>query len=375
MAHLPGPKSEQKDFTPGGNAEFDNWMNIRGPRNGRNVIKGFWICLFGTVTNTVAALDGRSVPRFISHLAVETRSGSRRWSLTGEKSRAASIRYNGIDRHNEHANIAVGAAQAVDLMLYVPMEKRFIKRGVDLAMGVDTFTKVVITWSTLAGVTDTGGAVLTAHDLDCYLIADLREENAVEVKAEDSVKSVNFTSQTETVVKLTGALHDADIYRETSPSTPGGAAITAITDVRCDDLGIPVHKRTDLVRMFKAKRQLGNTAKNATIGTERFNDPVVDGQMLPIIVADNETSLWGGKIVEQAKFNLGAGVADLSLITREVLAKNQENFAATAATFGLDPKNFRMKTAGKSKRDLKSHSKRAKQVGVWSHPLHDYIDE
>lgn len=363
--HLPPFKSKQEDFAAGGRVEFEGFVPPRAGRGGRVVIDGFWIRIFGTITVGVANWDGRDVARLIQHIAIETRSGRQRWSLSGFKTRIMSMLINGADRHVEHADVAVGAGAAVDLLLYVPMEKRFLVRGTDFSLAADVFSKVVINWNSLAGA-QTGATTLAADSLDCYVLAKWHEENAVEVKAEDSIKSLNFPSQTQCTVKLTGALHDAIIVRENT--TAAGGLITGITTVRCDELGIPPHERVDLLRWYREKRALGNTGDGA-IGTERFNDPFVDGQAMPLIVADDDTSLWSGKVVEQAKFDLGAGAADLALVTREVLPKSEADFNAQAAQFGIDPKSLRMKTMGKSRRSLDKWGKREKQVGVWSAPL------
>lgn len=371
MGHLPPIRSKQEDWTANGTVEFEGWVPPRMGSTGRAVIKGFWVRIFGSITVAGAAWDGRAVPRLIQHLAVESRSAGRRWSLSGEKTRAAAIMFAGIHRHIEHANVAIGAAQAVDAFVYVPMEKPFVFRGADFGMGAETFSKIVVQWNSLAGAADSGGAVLSDPSLDAYVLADLRDENSAEIKAEDIVQSLDFGSQTQIQSKFSGALHDAFIYRETGAA--GGAAITGIGTVRSDELGIPVSARADLVRWYKAKRGYGNTG-TSSVGAERFKDPFIDGQALPIVIADEETSLWDGRVVTSAKFDLDAGAANLSLVTRETLAKSEANFNAQVAALGLDPRQMRMKTAGKTRRAFSENSERKLKVGVWSAPLPGYVE-
>lgn len=367
--HLPPFKSEQKDWAAGATLEFFDFVPLRAGKGGRVVIDRLVIRVTGTLTVGVANWDGRDVARLFSNIVVEQRDGRQRWNLSGFKSRIASIKYNGIERHDEHADIAVGAGAVVDYRLVIPLAKRKVRRPKDFSLPADVFRKISVTCAALASA-QTGATTLAADALDVYIMAEWHEENSVEIKAEDTVKSINFTSNTQVRAALSGAVHDMDIVRETS--TAGGGLITAITDARCDELGIPVLTRSDLRHSYVERNAVA--ASGPTTGGDRYQDPYLDGQALAIITATPETSVDDGKLVESAKVDVGTGAADLALITREVLDKSQSNFNAQAAMFGLNtraPGSIRMKTAAKTKREFGAwgDNDRAKKVMPWSAPL------
>lgn len=363
--HLPPWKSEQKDWAPGGNLEFFDFIPLRGGKGGRVVVDRLVLRLTGTITVGTGTFDGRDVARLFQNIIVEQRDGRQRWNLSGFKSRLMSIKYNGIDRHEEHADIAVGAGATVDFRLVIPLAKRFTRRPKDFSLPADVFRKVIIQCASYASAA-TGTAVLSAADLDVYVMAEWHEEDSVEVKSEDVVKSIDFTSNTQVRAALSGAVHDMDIARETT--TAGGGLITGITDARCDELGIPVLTRTDFRHSYTERRAIANTAASAT-ADERFQDPVRDGQLLPLVTATPETSVWDGKLVESLKVDVGTGAANLCLITREVVDKSQSAFNAQAAMFGIDGRTLRMKTQNKTKREFGKHDARAQRVAPWSAPL------
>jgi hypothetical protein len=363
--HLPPFESEIKDWRPGGTLEFADFVDLRGGTNGRVCVDYYVVHVTGTITVADANYDGRDVCRLLSRIAVESRDGRKRWNLSGFKSRLASIKYNGIENHEEHANIAIGAAATVDYRLIIPMTKRFARRPKDFAQPADVFRKIVIECNSYAGATS-GSTTLSAADLDVFITAEWHEEDidSVEIKSEDYVSSVDFTSNTQAKLLPTGAVHDLDIVRETS--TAGGGLITGITNVRCDALGTGTRSRSVLKHSYTARRGYAPSGQSAT-GVERFKEPVRDGQMLPIVTATPETSVWDGALVDQLKVDLGAGAADLSLISREILKKSGENFASQAALFGLSEAEMRMKTAGKTQRSFSEHrDARRVSVAPWS---------
>jgi hypothetical protein len=363
--HLPPFKSEQKDWAQNSNLEFFDFVPLRGGKGGRVVIDRLIIRLTGTITVAAANFDGRDVARLFQNIIVEQRDGRQRWNLSGFKSRQASIILNGIERHAEHADIAIGAGATVDFRLVIPMAKRYTRRPKDFSLPADVLRKVILQCGTYAGAA-TGATVLSAADLDVYVCAEWHEEDSVEIKSEDSVKSIDFTSNTQAKTSLSGTVHDMWITRETT--TAGGGVITGITDARCDELGIPVLTRSDLAHSYTEKRAIAPSG--LTTGAERFNDPVRQGTVLPLVAATPETSVWDGKLVDTLKVDVGTGAANLSLVTREVLKKSQENFNAQAAMFGIKPSELRMKTALKSKRGFDEHrDPRAVSVAPWSAKL------
>lgn len=367
--HLPPWKSETKAWAAGSNLEFFDFVPLRGGKGGRVVVDRFIICVAGTITVAVANWDGRDVPRLLQNIIVEQRDARQRWNLSGFKSRIMSIKFNGIERHQEHADIAVGAGAAVELRLVIPMAKRNVRRPKDFSLPADVLRKISINCAALANA-QTGTTTLSAASLNVYVLADWHEEHSVEIKSEDAVKSIDFSSNTQVRASLSGAVHDADIVRETS--TAGGGLVNGITDARCDELGIPVLTYNDLKHVFTERRAIAPSGPTA--GGERFNDPYRNNQALALVSATPETSLDDGKIVESMKVDVGTGAANLSLITREVLDKSQSNFNAQAAMYGINaraPGAVRMKTEKKTKRGFSEwgNNDRARRVFPWSAPL------
>lgn len=365
--HLPPFESEIKDWRPGATLEFADFVDLRGGNNGRVCVDYYVVHVTGTITVADLAYDGRDVCRLLSRIAVESRDGRKRWNLSGFKSRLASIKYNGIEYHEEHPNIAIAAGATVDYRLIIPMTKRHVRRGKDFAQPADVFRKVIIECNSYAGAA-TATTTLSAADLDVFITAEWHEEDidSVEVKSEDYVSSTDFTTNTQAKLLPSGAIHDLDIVRETT--TAGGGLITAITNVRCDALGTGTRSRGVLKHSYTARRGYAPSSSSAT-GGERFKEPVRDGQMLPLVTSTPETSVWDGKLVDQLKVDVGVGAADLSLISREILKKSAENYASQAALFGLDGGAARIKTANKTKRDFADHDDRRIGVAPWSLPV------
>jgi hypothetical protein len=347
-SHNPPFKSETKQIALGAPQEFFDFVQPIGPKGGRVVVDAFIICVQAVVTVATAVWNGKDVPRLFSLLDVQQMDSRSRWLLSGYKSRLASIRYNGIEQHQEHANVAIGAAQVVDLRLVIPMTKRFMRRPKDFALPADVFRKVVVNWAALASA-QTGTTVLSAFAGSAYILAEWHEEESIEFKSEDQVKTQDFTTQTQAKLALSGPVLDLDIVNE--GTTAGGNVITAITDVRIDELGMQPLTRGDLAHSYRCKRGIGASGPT-TPGTERYLEPVQEGTMLPVIVSVPETSCWDGKMVGSMKIDVGVGVANSSVITREILDKSQALYNRVIAEFNIDPKSLKAKTDKKSRTSL-----------------------
>src|SRR5262245_44613115 len=114
-------KSETKAVVMGQPMEFFDFVPLRGPNGGRVCVDRFIVVVTGVITVATALWDGRDVCRLFAQILVEQRDGGGRWNLSGFKSRMASIYCNGIDEHQEHGNVAIGAGQAIDFRLIIPM--------------------------------------------------------------------------------------------------------------------------------------------------------------------------------------------------------------------------------------------------------------
>jgi hypothetical protein len=362
VSHNPPWKSETKTINPGSPIDFYDFVQLTGPKGGRVVIDQFILVVTGTITVATALWNGADVPRLFALINVEQRDGRLRWSLSGYKSRIMSIHLNGIEAHQEHGNVAVGAGQAIDLRLVIPMAKPFTRRAKDWSLPADALKKINVVMAPL-GSAQTGTTVLSAASLSCYVLAEWHEEDNVEFKSEDLIKSVDFNSNTQAKIALTGVVHDLLVVKE--GTTAGGDVITAITDARIEDLGTPVLTRQDLAHSYRRKRNYGASGPT-TPATERFLEPNQSGMMLPVIAADPETSAFDGKLVESMKLDVGTGTTGLAAITREIVEKSQALTHNTAGRFGVNLGNVRTKTAGKTKRSRGEWAKRPLLVLPWS---------
>ncbi|TXH47111.1 MAG: hypothetical protein E6Q97_28000 [Desulfurellales bacterium] len=362
-------KSEQKPWAAGSTVEFFDFVPTRGPEGGRVVIDSLTLCLVGTLTVGTAEFDGRDVPRLFQNVVVESRSGRQRRNLSGHKLRLAGIEALGIERWFEHGNVAVGASQAIDLRLQVPLEQPHYKRPRDFSMPADVLKKVSITCNSLSSAA-TGTAVLSAASLQIYVLASWHEEDSVEFKTEDRITSVDFTSANELRFSTQGAVHGLLVHKENT-TAGGGASVTGIVDGRIEDLGTPTLTRQDYVLEYSRDRALGNTAygDGGTLGGERYLDPVREGKVMPLIFAAQGASVRDGRVVETMKVTLSGSVSGLSAIVREVLPHDQGTFNATAARFGVDAATLRVKTAAKSKRAPAGWGSRDLSVLPFSAPL------
>lgn len=370
MSHWPTAKSEAKLVTPGTTTEFFDFVPLTAPDGGRVVIDKFYLVITGSITVATSVWDGRDVPRLAQLIIVEKRDGRQRWNLSGCKTRFASIKYNGIDEHQEHPNVPVGAAQPVELRLLIPMAKKYVRRGNDFALPADAFKKFTVNWAALANA-QTGTTVLSAQSMSAYVLVEWHSESKVEFKTDDVVKAIDFTSQTQVRTALSGVVHDLDIVKE--GTTAGGDLVTAITDARIDDLGMPPLTFNDLKHSYSAKRQIAPSGPT-TPATERFLDPVREGKMLPVITADRATSPWDGKVIDSLKLDVGTGVAGASIITREIYDKSQPDVQATMARYGITSNAIQFASGdsasnGVDTRPLDSVSKRKQLTGTWVAPL------
>jgi hypothetical protein len=362
-------KSETKPVNPGQTTDFFDFAALIGPSGGRVVMDKLFVVINGTLTVATALWDGRDVCRLMQLVTVEKRDGRIRWNLSGYKSRQASIYFNGIEEHIEHANVAIGAGQTIAERLLIPLRKRFVRRPSDFALPADAFKKITIAWASLTAAA-TGTTVLSAATLNAYILVEWHEEHKVEFKVDDTVKSVDFNSTTQAKISLTGALHDLFVTKE--DTTAGGAAtLNTITDARIEDFGTPVLTFADLVDSYSRKRQVTNSGFAGTPANERYLDPIRSNQVLPVMVADAQTSPWDGRLADSIKLDVGTGLAGASVVTREVLNKSQADYQATISRFGVNPKSIGMATPEGGTRPLGAHSKRAQLAGTWVAPLNN----
>lgn len=359
-------KSETKPYSSGSPVEFTNFVPGTGPRGGRTVVDRFCVRVTGTLTVATATWDGRDVSRVFNLITVEKKDGRLRWALSGARTRMAAIYLDGIDRWTEHADVGVGAGAAIDHYMNLPMAKRYMKGGDAYGLPADLLAKITLTWGAASDM-QTGTTVISTIALNAYILAEWHEELKFVSHVDDLVKSVDFASQTEARILPVGNVHDLFIHK-TGTTAGGGESLTAITDMRIEELGVPTLTRQDVTWTYARKRYA--TPSGSTTGGARFGDPfaLATGKGLAVLTADEDTRAFDGKPgVSTFRLIVGTGVASSSVIYREVVPKSQADYQAEAAAYGFAPTDLSVKQAnpGQSSAPL---SKSAKAVLPWEGP-------
>lgn len=361
-------KSDTKVLTPGQPVYFNDFVQLRGNQRGRTVIDRIIVRIFGTITVGTALWNGADVCRLLSGVTIDDVIGNARWQLSGYASRLKSLHLCGEDAVTEHGNVAVGAAQAIDLYLTIPMTKRFVVRGKDFGLPADMLRQVSLYCAPLASA-QTGTTVLSAASLSATILCDWHEETNLEFKVVDQVLSQQFGSGAECRLALQGPMHDLLIAREAA--TAGGDTVSAITAVKIPDLGFPELARTELLAVHRYKRKLGNTNASTPGGEVRYNVAGL-GYVLPVIAADEETSSFEGAMVNSVLVQATGVPANSMCIYRQILPRNPTAMAAQFAQFGIDAKTagmLRVKTESKSKQHPMQWTKQQAKFLPMSLPL------
>jgi len=343
MTFYPPFKSESKPYAAGSTIEFTNFVNAVGPNGGRVVVDRLCLRVTGTITVATAVWDGRDVARMFNFVTVEKKDGRLRWALSGARTRAASIFLNGIDQWTEHGNVAIGAGQAVDAYINIPLKKRYAKGGDAYSLPADLLAKITAVWGANTDM-QTGTTVLSAINLSAYVLAEWHEELKFVSHVDDLVRSIDFQSQTDAKITPTGNVQDIFIHK-VGTTAGGGELLTAITDVRIEELGMPLLSRADLLWNYSYKRY-ATPSGPTTPATERFLDPAREGKVVPVFTSDEDTRAFDGKMgIQNFRIIAGTGVASSTAIYRETVAKSQADFQAEQAQYGVAKKDLTVKTA------------------------------
>jgi hypothetical protein len=337
--HLPPILSKIETPVLGGTTQW-NAFPLRGPNGGRVVVDAAILVAQFSITVATLLWDGRDVPRFVANLLIKQRSGGiNRWNTQGDEARICAIKYGGIRRYIEHANVAVGAGQAVALRLAIPFRKPFTKRGNDYSIGADELELIAVNWNTLGGM-QTSTTVLSAFTgASAYWLLEWHEELDAEIKCVDIVRSTPFTSNTQAQLSLEGAVHDLDLFVSQSTNAGGGTTLAAITTVQVPELGIGDNLApADLLAWYRRKRDVGNTGFAATPSNEQVLDPFTEGKAIPVITADESTSASDGVVTKFARVNLGVGIASCRALTRQIVEQPEAMVTNLVAMFGVDPR-------------------------------------
>jgi hypothetical protein len=360
---VPKYKSEVKAWnSSGGNGQFFDWVPRLGPNGGRMVIDGFYIHADLQIDTAAGAIaQGEDFARVFNRIIVEQHDGKKRWNLPGDQSRVMSILLDGIDRYTDSADVAVSTSNvAADVVLYIPMSKRFTHTPDDFAMPVDNFKMLTIEFAS-SSVFNIGSVVVSSIDfLNFYVIADCHEELDLQIHCEDEVSATDLTSLTEGRLVVGGKLHDLVLH---ATGASGGASLANLTDVRIDELGIPPFLRTpDLEMEYRRKRNNGANL-NSTVGADVRCDPFATDQACAVLVADSETSFFEGPTLSTVKLTLTNTVAGLRALHRIVTPASSATRNRTSSLYNVRPEMFVVKTGSKTRRN----------IGEWQKELRPYL--
>jgi hypothetical protein len=356
-------KSEVKQWnSAGGSAYFFDWIPREGPNGGRVVIDGFYVHADMQIdTAAGATAQGEDFARVFNRIIVEQQDGKKRWNLQGDTSRVMSYLLDGADRYTETPDVAVSTSNAAaDTVIYIPMTKRFTRNPEDFALPVDNFKQLTIEFAS-STVFNIGSVVVSNIDfINFYIIADCHEELDLQIHCEDEVAATDMTSLTEGRLVTGGKLHDLVLHAQ---GASGGAVLTNLADVRCDDLQMPPFLRVpDLETAYRRKRDNGANL-NSTMGAEIRSDPMATDQAAAVLVSDGSTSFYEGPTLQSVKLTLTNTVASLRALHRVVTPASAATRNRTSALYKVGPDQFVVKAASKTKRG----------VGDWPKQLRPFL--
>ncbi len=346
-------KSPTKTFVADGVHHFKNWVPRRGPGGGRVVIDRFW-CVLDTTDVDVAgtAVEGEDCYRFFKRIEVEQIDGRKRWNLRGDETRDMLYMLIPSDKVPEFADLAVANNQTPEFRIPVPMTKHYGKRGKDFGLPAELLAKLTIEGANLAEVGVAGGTITCTGSY--YVIAECHEEQSVELKAEDEVKSQPFTNTSGGSIVTGGRLHELGIFAR---GAAGGADISNFTDIRIDDLLPDTYTKEDLRALFEYAR---GTARNleSTDGSAVRNNPFALATMraVPVLWSDEDRSVYDAPAKDEIIVRQTNSVADTIALMRVVVPKSPAIAQAVARRHGVLG-GWKMKTKKGSRKDPASWSR------------------
>lgn len=331
--------------------ELTSPLSPVGPNGGRMVIDVIVLVVQGTITVATANWDGRDVPGLVSTMTVEQQDGTPRVQpISGRAHRLATFAQVGPERYNEHPTVAIGAAQAVDLRLPIHFWRPKQRRPHDYSLGVEMFRRLLWTPNSLAAAA-TSTTVLSAATLNCSLEIWGHEESDCEHKALDAWQVLDFTSGLQVTAQLVGPLQELFLVStaaSAAASVGGGALITAVTDVRVDQLGIPPLLRATALAQYRWSNRRGNTSSAAVAG-EVYGDPITEGRVWPILPLGDELMPpwqgWTGR-GQPLKVDINPSTASIQLLARCAVPKSANSWNLTNKTFRIvDTGRAKVKTS------------------------------
>lgn len=347
-------RSPSQSFVADGPLSFKQFVPNRGPTGGRNVIDGFELVIQATdITQAATAVEGEDLYRMWKRIRVNQVGGITRWNLRGDESRVMLYMLEGAERVREHADMAVAANQNLEFSCYIPMTKRFAKRGTDFALPADLFEEVLIECASLSEVS-VGGGTTTVTAAVYYVIAHTHEEHEVQIHVEDVVGATNFPSTAGCNIKASGRLQDLIIFAR---GANGGAAASTFTSLRIDEImPLDLVRDRELQRPFLRDRF--NSENATTDGNPVRNDPVGEDRAVPVLWCDQETKVFDGPVMDDVVLTTTSTLASMIALHRVVKPLRPDVANAVARRYRVPAGAFSVKTHGKTKKNAGSDWKR-----------------
>lgn len=341
-------RSPSQTFVADSPLSFKGFVPPYGPGGGRNVIDGFTLhCVATDITQATTAVEGEDLWRMWKRIRVNQVGGVPRWNLRGDESRVACYLLEGAERVREHADMAVAANQSLEFGVYIPMRKRFARSPNDYALPADLLEEVLIECASLSEVS-VGGGTTTVTAATYYVVAHTHEEFEVQIHLEDVVAATNFASTSGERLKVAGRLQDLAIFAR---AANGGASLTSsFTSLRIDELmPLDMVRDRELLRSFLRDRY--NSENSTTDGSPVRNDPFGEDRAVPVLWSDFDTSCFDGPVMDEVQLHTTASQASMIAIHRTVKPVRPDIAEAVAHRYGLQPRDFGVKSLGKTKKD------------------------
>jgi hypothetical protein len=339
-------KSASQSHVAGSTLRFHSWVPRRGPNGGRLMIDGLeLIAAFTDINVATTAIQGADLWRAFKRIQIEQAGGQLRWNLRGDESRTMCYLLEGADRVREFADSATTNDQAITVSVYIPLEKQFGVEGRDFSLAAELLSEVRIECADVTELDDSGGTV-TIDACNYSIIAWCHEDFTVKVGPTDLVGAVTLPSTAGLTLPVNGRLHELVFFAR---GTSGGASMANFTDVRIDNVMPVAMSRVDLLGAYERDRFNADNLDTTDGGRVR-QDPVNNSKAVAVLWSTRRTSVFDGPILDQAVVYLTNSVSNVIALYRIVRPRDPAVVAAVEQRHGINPADWRVKTAAKTKR-------------------------
>lgn len=235
--------SPNQPWTLGGKTKLDftGWIEVA--QDGKRVIiDGFEIhCMFNISNEDAggAPLLAADTWRFVRNVTVEQKDGVKRYDeIDGASLRVHNYAVLGAPRVRESYDVPVtnGGEEGnipvdVAFSFYVPLMKPYADEPYDYCMPADVFRqlRVAMAQDDDLSVGDEGSDSITINSGVYWVVAVCHLEAEAKLYATDEVTVMDFKTQKQTDINVTGRPHDLLMYL---PGSGGGAPISNVTDAQ-----------------------------------------------------------------------------------------------------------------------------------------------